>query len=276
MVGDPGRSASWQNAYEFAGVEQRCRRAVELFARKRVHLVLLLGDLAHDGDLASLSAALRSCAAEVPVLVVSGNHDGPAGRLEQALGDARVQLAPLDGDRVEGRLVAGLQAERQDPRLWRAVGAADVTSWRDEAVLVASHFPVLSRAARIRAHGLRFAGDMANREEVADRLRARPGPSVVVCGHLHVRDSCSSGRVVQLACGALIEPPFEATLFELSVRGSTLVVSRQAHELDTRPERRNPRIAPAREAWRYTPGRGWRREGEMGFPRFDGYAVVLC
>ena len=260
VVGDPARSASWQNPYEFAGVEERCRRAARLFAREGVELVLLLGDLAHDGDRPSLSAAVRSSAAGVPVLVVSGNHDGPAGVLEQALDGSGARLAPLEGERVGGLLVAGLQAEREDPRVWRALGAADPGSWGDEAVLVASHFPVLSRAGRIRSHGLRFAGDMANREEMADRLRARQGPTVVVCGHLHVRDSCSSGRVLQLACGALVEPPFEATVLELVVRGSALVLSRQAHELDSRPEERNPRIVPAREAWRHTPGRGWRRE----------------
>lgn len=58
VVQDPAREAGWINRYDFAGVEERCRRARTLFERSEVDCVLLLGDLAHDGDLPSLRGAL--------------------------------------------------------------------------------------------------------------------------------------------------------------------------------------------------------------------------
>ena len=64
--------------------------------------------------------------------------------------------------------------------------------------------------------------------------------------------------MLQLACGALIEPPFEATLIEVREDGAVLEVARTAHELGRAEERRDPRLAPAQQAWRFSSGAGWR------------------
>ena len=79
----------------------------------------------------------------------------------------------------------------------------------------------------------------------------------MACGHLHVRDSVTSGSLLQLGFGAMIEPPFEATLLELAVDGRSVEITRVAHELGEGPEERDPRLVPAHERWRFEPARGW-------------------
>ena len=69
-VQDPSRRAGWINRYDFAGVVERCERAIELFTREGVSRVLLLGDLAHDGDLASVRQIVRAARSSVPLLAV--------------------------------------------------------------------------------------------------------------------------------------------------------------------------------------------------------------
>lgn len=258
---DPDRRASWHNQYDFAGVGQRLKRVAQLFTAEGVDLVLALGDLAHDGDAPSLRGALAPLAGGAPLHVVGGNHDGPRPAL--ALG----QLA-LDGMRLPGWRalrassdvrVAGLRVQRRQPGRWAAGRPPALATWGEGAVVLASHFPVLSLASQVRARGLPYAGDLACRDEVAAPLLARPAPTVVVCGHLHVRESSASGTLLQLACGALIEPPFEAAIVDIEAAGDGLRVTRRAHELDSAPECRDPRLAPAAESWRFSPRGGWRR-----------------
>ena len=65
-VQDPSRRGGWINRYDFAGVVERCERAIELFTREGVSRVLLLGDLAHDGDLASVRQIVRAAEVQRP------------------------------------------------------------------------------------------------------------------------------------------------------------------------------------------------------------------
>lgn len=125
-------------------------------------------------------------------------------------------------------------------------------------MLLASHFPLLSRKEALSARELPYAGDLVDRAALAASIGARPGPTVVACGHIHVREAASFGSLLQLSCGALVEPPFEATIIELRDAPAGLEVERSAHELGTAPERRDPRLAPARESWRLAAG-SWLR-----------------
>ena len=104
LVRDTTRRQSWQNQYDFAGVEERCERAHALFARHEVDAVLLLGDLANDGDVPMLRRALRLGRSDVPTFVVGGNHDG-VGRLARAL-EAEPGTARMAG--VRGRGLGGI------------------------------------------------------------------------------------------------------------------------------------------------------------------------
>ena len=264
VVQDNSRRASWHNVYDFSGVRARLVAAFELFARERADVVLMLGDLAHDGDLASLREALAPALAFAPVaprrtLVVGGNHDGP--RPTERLVEAGVERGRLPGWRARRAVtgadvgIAGVRVVRRARHQWASARPPALATWGDAPVLLGSHFPVLSRAQVVRAAGLPYAGDLVNRERVAAPLLARAAPTVVVCGHLHVREGVADGALLQVACGALIEPPFEATLLDLREDGAGLAVNRTAHELGRAEERRDPRLAPAEEAWRFAGGR---------------------
>lgn len=259
-VQDPTRQAAWHNAYDFAGVEARRKRALELFAEAGVDRLLLLGDLAHDGDLPSLRRMLRPDGLDVPMLAVGGNHDGP--RPTERLAAAGPPSLTLPGWRAvrHGAVrVAGLRVVRRARRRWGAARPPVLATWGGDPVVLASHFPLLSRATTLTKRKLPYAGDLIDRMAVAGPLLARSAPTLVACGHLHVRDSASRGSLLQLGFGAMVEPPFEATVLELEVDGGAVEVTRVAHELGKAREQRDPRLVPARETWRFAPGRGWKR-----------------
>lgn len=259
-VPDVSRRAAWHNPYDFAGVEPRCREAMGLFDRESVDRVLVLGDVAHDGDLTSLRRLLAITTSGAPALAVGGNHDSaePTRRLAEAAGDS-LRL-PGWRARREGPLrLAGLRVVRRTRAGWAAARPPALGTWGSGVVVLASHFPLLSRTAALVQRGLPYAGDLANRAAVEQALVGRSAPTVVLCGHLHVRDSAATGPLLQLALGALVEPPFEATVLDVTTNGFSVEVLRAAHELARVPEGRDPRLAPAIEAWRFSQGAGWER-----------------
>jgi len=259
LVKDTSRRQSWQNAYDFAGVERRCERAHAFFARHEVDVVLLLGDLAEDGDLPMLRRALRLGSSDAPTFVVGGNHDG-VGRLPRALrgepGAAR--LAGARGRRVGGLRLAGLPVTRRARGRWGSTRRPAVGEWGRGLVVLASHFPVIPRERALRRAGLRHPAGLVDREVVRATLDRRRGPTVVLHGHLHVRDSVAVESILQISCGALIEPPFDATLLTVEVEGDSVTVRRRAHELGRAREQRDPRMVGAHQRWRFVRGRGWR------------------
>jgi predicted phosphodiesterase len=263
VVQDVSRRASWHNAYDFAGVEHRLRRALDLFAGEGVELLLLLGDLAHDGDAPSLRRALAPALGGSTAFVVGGNHDG--ARPTAALAALGMNGLRLPGWRAlsvgEGMRVAGVRVVRRAGRGWAAARSPALLTWGEGPVLLATHFPVLARAGAMREHGLPHPGDLVNRASLAEPLLARRAPTVVLSGHLHIRDSAASGSLLQLGFGALVEPPFEATVLEIEGDAAALSIGRAAHELDRAEEGRDPRLVPAREIWSFGPAAaGWRRE----------------
>jgi predicted phosphodiesterase len=261
-VEDTSRRQEWQNRYDFAGLEQRCVRAMRLFADQQVDAILLVGDLAEDGDVPMLRRALRLARAAAPVFVVGGNHDG-VGMLRRALqaepGTAR--MIGARGREVAGLRVAGLPVIRRRPGRWGCTRRPRVSEWGRGPVVLASHFPVVAREQALREAGLRHPAGLLNRERIENDLRARRDPTVVVGGHMHVRDSAASGPILQVSCGSLIEPPFDATVLTVEADGPSVIVERTAQELGTARERRDPRMVPARQRWRHAEGRGWRRAG---------------
>ena len=66
-----------------------------------------------------------------------------------------------------------------------------------------------------------------NRADVEARLRSDPRPKLVLSGHIHSRSSTTSGLLLQFTVGAVIEPPFDATIVEIDPDG----VSRTARRL---------------------------------------------
>ena len=258
-VPDPERRAAWINRYDFPGVLERCERAAELFAREGAERVVLLGDLSHDGDVPSLRRVVRAVSSDLPLFAVGGNHDSPnpSARIAAAAGDPLRMLGWRALGRGPARL-AGVRVVRRAKHRWAAARRPALASWGERPVVLASHFPVLSRVRALTERGLPHAGDLVDRAAVARSLTDRGAPTVVLCGHIHVRDSVADGPLLQFVLGATVEPPFDATLVGLEVEGDRVVVTRDAHELGRAPERRNPRLVGKHETWIFERGR-WRR-----------------
>jgi hypothetical protein len=122
--------------------------------------------------------------------------------------------------------------------------------------VVASHFPVLSRARRFAEAGLRYPRGLANRAQLRERLSGQ-APVVVLCGHLHGRESHASGNVLQLCAGALIEAPYEAAIVDVTAPDEGAQVHRDAQSLGPPPAGPDPVLAPAEESWIFD-GEAWR------------------
>lgn len=211
----------WINLYEPEQLDRRTDAALEWFAEARVDLILLLGDIvqfANPGDLAHVFA--RLAAAEVaPLATVNGNHDLRLG--EQFVECARwhgIRLLHDEPLELEGVAVVGVGVER-GPALPQYVGRSGDRGGEDGLVVVASHFPLLSEASRLAAAGFQYPGDLVNRAELEAELLADARPKVVLSGHIHARCSTAQGPLLQFTAGALIEPPFDATIVELDAMG---------------------------------------------------------
>jgi predicted phosphodiesterase len=255
---DPARRASWHNEYDFAGVPRRIDAALAWFDRAEVDAVIACGDLTHAGDEASTRAALErlSAGSSRPLLVVAGNHDmlERADQLERCLPDPGSRDLPAGHPlEADGVRVTGVPVERvPEAGTSRWTGGPDPVS-DGSLTVVASHFPVLSRARRFAEAGLRYPRGLANRAQLRERLSGQ-APVVVLCGHLHGRESHASGNVLQLCAGALVEAPYEAAIVEVTGSDEGAHASRHAESLGPPPAGPDPVLAPAEESWTFDGG----------------------
>ena len=255
----------WHNPQDHAHVEERLGRALDAFADAAADLVVVLGDLSDKGDEASLARVLsRLAPLPVPVMVVPGNHD--CETRSEALAAA---LGPHAGDGVatpEGRgaasagvHLAGVSIASADGgQTAHATAALPVELWPpDDLVILLSHYPLLSRADRLRRAGLAFAGELDDLPATVAPLLARRAPTVVLSGHLHVRDACSTASVLQLCFAALIEHPFEFSLLDVEQRDGQVLVRRTAvSDGGDEPPEVDPTLVPPEQAWTFD-GSGW-------------------
>lgn len=258
MLEPPASASAWHGGSgDLAAALERMQLALERFAEQQVDLIALTGDLSHHGEDEALVQTLQACAgAGVPVLVVSGNHDlaGDALRLDRAVASAAVQnvaLASLAGTAHEGIRVAGVQVGATDGWFGASLRELpDAAAWGSEPVLLISHYPLLSLASLLCDNGFPYPGDLLDRAELADRLRHRPGPTVVVGGHVHARAAAAAGPVLQLTSGAMVEPPFECAVIELArSEQDALTVRRASMRLREPGPGREPVFCPEYEEW---------------------------
>jgi predicted phosphodiesterase len=256
---DPTIPAAWHNAFDFAGLPARVDDARAAFERARVDAVVACGDITHAGDAASARAALERLSArfERPVLVVAGNHDclERDDQLERCVADKCQMLTPI-GLEFDGVRVAGVAIECDaEAGTFRWTGTGEFPG--DERVsLVASHFPVLSRAERLAERGLAYPGNLTNRDAPHERLLGAD-PVIVISGHIHARDSHARDNLLQLSAGALVEAPYEVALIDVRTARAGVRVRRRVQVLGPPAAQRDPVLAPADETWTFGAD-GWR------------------
>jgi len=260
MTMDPATRASWHNPYDFAGLPSRIDAARQAFARAGVDAAIVCGDVTHAGDAESVRAALGRLRTglDCPVLVVAGNHDllECDDRLERSM---PVGCRMLPGEPVDvgaGRVVGVPVARDAVTRALCWTGAGELVD-HGRVTVLASHFPVISRAERLRELGLAYPRDLGNREELYRQV-ADGGPAIVLSGHIHARESHAQGKVLQLSAGALVEAPYEAAIVDVSLWRRLVRVRRRAHVLGPPPAGPDPVLAPPDETWIFAAGSWWR------------------
>lgn len=263
----PGAAARWHAPYDFDGLEARCRATVHALAARGCDLLVLAGDLTHDGDGASCEAALDCVlgASPIPVAVVEGNHDVLRDRaFAPRRADVRAAWRRAEAIARE-RLVAlcGVAVDR-DGR-WAPVGGTGSAAGALATVAV-SHYPLAPHAERLDAAGLPFPGELADRRLLLELLAATRVPTVALSGHLHVRDASAHENVLQICVPALAEPPYEAAVVELDplaqvVRCTRIRGAGRAAERAAAPWL----LAAAEERWSFADG-AWSRD-EVAAPR---------
>ncbi len=248
-IAAPGAAPQrWHNELVFEDSDQRLVAALRAKERFGAELAVLLGDVLNSPDERAVPTAL----AEPPVAglrLVTGNEDPPTLREIAPPGS----LASLEGElRGSWLRLAGIHAVSEDGGATaRIADPLPAEPWEGETVALLSHFPLLSRRAELAEHGLAYAGDLLDRSPWAEALLARSAPSIVLCGHLHARDSVSAGRVLQLGFGALIEPPHEIGVVELDPGNGYPRVRRRTLELGGTVPDCDPALAARVEEWAF-------------------------
>jgi predicted phosphodiesterase len=250
----------WHNTLHYDRAEERLTDAIRFLRGRDVEAVAMLGDLTNFGDETSIARAVGVLAsAGVPVMVVPGNHDCELGVAEfrahvDRLGAPVVAMAGVERE-VAGLRVVGLTELRpDDDRDTLVIADIDGEGWGDEPIVVLSHFPLLDRREETEAAGLKYADGFRD-AGVIRRLRGRPGPAIVLHGHLHIRDTTAEGNVLQIGCASLIEPPYETTVVEVARddRGWRVEVE---HTSLLASDVRLPVMAAARGSWTFG-GEDW-------------------
>ena len=116
---------------------------------------------------------------------------------------------------LDGVAVTGVEVERGVP--CRST-SADRAPARADGLVVVVALPGALRGDARGEVGLPYAGDLINRGGLEAELQGRP--ALVLCGHIHARCTAQAGPLLQFTVGAMIEPPFDATLVEIDPAGS--------------------------------------------------------
>jgi 3',5'-cyclic AMP phosphodiesterase CpdA len=203
--------------WDFAATEGALEAVVERFGEEGVDGVVVLGDLSHHGDDATLDRALGLLGRlDCELWAAPGNHD--VGLSADALGRALERT----GRRSGGAALSVLEIESED---W--IMSCRARSAPPESAVIASHYPLVARN-----------GDPVSPEHLVDgrellaALHARTSPTVVLSGHLHTRDAYADGPVLQLLFPALIESPAECSILELENDGTRVhLITDASHDI---------------------------------------------
>jgi predicted phosphodiesterase len=246
-ISEPSGALAYHHAFDVTEVLPRLRAAIAWFDAEEVDAVVVAGDLTHHGTDDALDAVLQAITSAWPgrVLVVAGNHDvlvdeDAVAHAVARAGAERLTLSTQDGVKIAGVRVVGVEIGASG---W----AETISDWGGDVVVLVSHWPVLPRRSAFAEQALRYAGDPPFPLPTGDALSARPGPTIVINGHLHARDSHRHANVAQLSVAALVEPPYEATVLDLRVGEASVTVHRRARAFGAHAVKRLPVLVPTRE-----------------------------
>jgi predicted phosphodiesterase len=213
----PEVRACFHAPYDFDGLAERCAATVDALVARGCELLVVAGDLTHAGDMASCDAVLDCIlsGSPIPVAVVEGNHDVLVDRRlvghRTAVRDGWRRAAVVADEQFVALRAVGVEREGRWARD-RGVGAVPAHCLATVAV---SHYPLVPHAERLAAAELPFPGELFERAMLLDQLAVAPVPTVVLSGHLHVRDAFAHRSVLQLCVGSLVEAPYEAAIVDV-------------------------------------------------------------
>jgi predicted phosphodiesterase len=259
----PEASASWHASYDFGGMAARCAATVDALVACGCELLVVAGDLTHDGDAVSCAAALDCImrVSPVPVAVVEGNHDV---RHDPSLVTRRADVR--EGWRraaavAAEQFVALHAVELDGDGRWTWGHGPQAAAGEPLATIVVSHFPLISSAARLAAAGLPCPGELADRDMLLAQLAATRTPTVVFSGHFHVRDATARGNVLEVGAAALVERPHEAVVVDVDPLAGVVRCTRIGSDGSVPEGGAEPwLLAPADERWALAAGSWTRRE----------------
>ena len=240
---DLDRTGRWNELIHYDRALPRLAKALQWFKAEEVDAVFVLGDLTEDGDEASLHQALdqvKECV-DAPTYVFAGNHDGAALEQFSQQVDSRPPLALVPDGLVRGVPFGTAHVSWHGGLRFTAQVEAPET---DDLLVLATHFPLISRERAIQARGLRYAGDLEDVEQHTKALAKRTSPTVVLSAHLHVDDVHAEQRVLQLVNPPVVEGEGGASLVTIEPMG---IVHREVRGLDDQTRREH--------TYRYVDGR---------------------
>jgi hypothetical protein len=243
-------------------------RSALRWLRPRADALALLGDLtqaATPEDYRYLLDELN--ATGLPSYLIPGNHDLPHGApsaggdspLSRAVSGARhpnVITPDLAGAQHPPAIIASAQLQ-PDLGGYRVTGIEHLPPARSPATPLVwlTHFPAISHQAAAAANGWRYAGDLANRADIQQRLHQYRAPVIVLAGHLHLRAHAIAGNILQLSHAALAESPHDASIITITAADSRLEVRRRAHRVAIIDDDRPTVIDPPHTRFRWAADR---------------------
>ena len=250
------------NPYAYDRAEMHLASAIEDLCRDNIDLLAVLGDLTNGGDQSSMTRAVELIrASTTPVHVVAGNHDRDVDPelLASLVNSSGLEMANPAGEAIKGLRIAGVQITAERDGGW-TISDPDIAAWGDEPTVLFSHIPLLDRENVVRAADLKYAGGLVDGDSIIEALMLRRAPTIVIHGHLHLRDACAAGPVLQIGCASLIEPPYERAVIDIHcTRGECAVRSRH-RSVAPIPDVRLPVLSPAESSWLFA-SRGWKPVG---------------
>jgi len=262
--------AGWHNPYRLSDAHERFDTALEHPLLDRADVVVVLGDLAHFGDRASIRYLVDAVADDHrPAILLSGNHDvlTPGVRLEdevRARGAAHM-VSPLastaDAPAVKAFVAAGaglavhevMALTDRGPQPFDVTGSRLAEIDRSASFDVwLTHFPLLSFEDRCREARLLYSAHLSQLAPPPAVLPGDVGPVVVLSGHLHLRATTTAANVLQLAFAALVEAPYEVAVVELDPERAS--VSYRCASVVPPDAARLPVLDAAEGRWEFDPG----------------------